>query len=264
VLQRLKEKFECKCGYKHEKGCKLRRSYSIIRDLTTIPILGFNSGRCDLTFIVKHMNKLYISDVISKGPSYLKVNYGRNSYPYPTWSFIDARNYVPPNVNLDSFAKMMGVKDIQKEIFPYEWLDSVDKLNEPSLPPIECFYNRLKNSDCDPADYEHAQQVWKEKGFRTMKDYMMYYCRLDVDIMMQGIANFRKNLWDESKLELLNYMSISQISITNCLKNYIHVELYTIPDEHCYRVINNSVYGGGCQVFEHYGSSRCDSWKDEM
>ena len=34
----------------------------------------------------------------------------------------------------------------RKGIFPYEWLDSVDKLNNTELPPKEAFYSKLKRS----------------------------------------------------------------------------------------------------------------------
>jgi len=35
---------------------------------------------------------------------------------YKDYEFLDAHNYVPPNVNLDLFGKMWGVKDIEKGI----------------------------------------------------------------------------------------------------------------------------------------------------
>ncbi|PRP75211.1 hypothetical protein PROFUN_15853 [Planoprotostelium fungivorum] len=62
---------------------------------------------------------------------------------------------------------MWGVKDIQKELFPYEWFDSLDKLSETSLPPIECFYNKLRNTLPSETEYKHAVKVWKEKQFAS-------------------------------------------------------------------------------------------------
>ena len=44
------------------------------------------------------------------------------------YKFLDARNHVPPDINLSKFAKMWGVREIEKELFPYEWFDSPTKL----------------------------------------------------------------------------------------------------------------------------------------
>ncbi|PRP73228.1 hypothetical protein PROFUN_16914, partial [Planoprotostelium fungivorum] len=99
----------------------------------------FNSGKYDLTFIITQMQKYDISPPITKTNSYMKLEYG-------AYAFLDAHNYVPPTTNLEKFGIMWGVKDIQKELFPYEWFDSLDKLSESSLPPIKCFYNKLRNA----------------------------------------------------------------------------------------------------------------------
>jgi hypothetical protein len=42
--------------------------------------------------------------------------------------FLDARNFIAPNVDLKKFGLMFGVKDIQKELFPYDWFSSVVKV----------------------------------------------------------------------------------------------------------------------------------------
>ncbi|PRP73106.1 hypothetical protein PROFUN_16426, partial [Planoprotostelium fungivorum] len=94
------------------------------------------------------------------------------------YTFLDAHNYVPPTTNLEKFGIMWGVKDIQKELFPYEWFDSLDKLSKTSLPPIECFYNKLMNTLPSETEYEHA---------------------------VKGTANYRTLLMTKNNMELLNY-----------------------------------------------------------
>ena len=34
----------------------------------------------------------------------------------------------------------------RKSVYPYEWLDSIDKLEQPTLPPIEAFFSTLSGS----------------------------------------------------------------------------------------------------------------------
>ena len=63
----------------------------------SIPILGYNSGKYDLTFIITHMQKYDISPPITKTNSYMKLEYG-------AYAFLDAHNYVPPTTNLRNLA----------------------------------------------------------------------------------------------------------------------------------------------------------------
>ncbi|PRP75561.1 hypothetical protein PROFUN_09047 [Planoprotostelium fungivorum] len=100
--------------------------------------------------------------------------------------------------------------------------DSLDKLSETSLPPIEYFHNKLKNTLPSEAEYGHAVNIWKEKQFASFGEYMMYYCRSDVELLLQGTANYRSLLMTKNNMELLNYVSVAQISYQNILKNYLN------------------------------------------
>ncbi|PRP77293.1 hypothetical protein PROFUN_05538 [Planoprotostelium fungivorum] len=191
------------------------------------------------------MQKYDISPPITKTNSYMKLEYG-------AYAFLDAHNYVPPTTNLEKFGIMWGVKDIQKELFPYEWFDSLDKLSETSLPPIECFYNKLRNTLPSEAEYEHAVKVWKVKHFASFGEYMMYYCRCDVELLLQGTSNYRSLLMTKNNMELLNYVSVAQISYQNILKNYLKHDLRTIPSQKMYNLISDSIYGGRCEVFKRH------------
>ena len=45
-----------------------------------------------------------------------------------------------------------------KQFFPYEYMDSMGKLEETSLPPIGEFYSSLANSRISTSDYQHVQK----------------------------------------------------------------------------------------------------------
>ncbi|XP_077264211.1 uncharacterized protein LOC143898524 [Temnothorax americanus] len=49
----------------------------------------------------------------------------------------------------------------RKGVFPYEYVDSVDKLRETELPPREAFYSSLTDETASESDYEHATRVWR-------------------------------------------------------------------------------------------------------
>ena len=50
----------------------------------------------------------------------------------------------------------------RKGFYPYEFVDSDDKLNYPELPPKESFYSKLSQSNISESDYSHAQNVYNK------------------------------------------------------------------------------------------------------
>ena len=48
---------------------------------------------------------------------------------------------------------------LRKGVFPYQWFNSFEKLDETSLPPKEAFYSKLYDSDISDEEYQHSQKV---------------------------------------------------------------------------------------------------------
>jgi len=89
----------------------------------------------------------------------------------------------------------------RKGIFPYEYINSVDRLNETGLPPKSPFYSKLNNTDISDEDYEHAPTVWKEFGCKTLRDYLNLYNKSDVSILADVFENFRDLCINAYKLD---------------------------------------------------------------
>ena len=67
----------------------------------------------------------------------------------------------------------------QKGIFPYDWFDSFDKIDETALPPREAFDSTLRNEKCSVEDYERAHKVWNEFNLISFYDYIaLYLCSM--------------------------------------------------------------------------------------
>ena len=75
-----------------------------------------------------------------------------------------------------------------KQLFLYEYLDSIEKLQETSLPPISEFYSSLTDSHISSSDYQHAQTVWAKTGCKTLQDYVDLYLNLDVAFLADIFA----------------------------------------------------------------------------
>jgi len=50
---------------------------------------------------------------------------------------------------------------LRNGVFPYNWLNSLEKLDQTQLPPKEAFYSKLNNSNITDDDFEHALKVWE-------------------------------------------------------------------------------------------------------
>ena len=46
----------------------------------------------------------------------------------PQFKFLDVKNYLAPGLSLDAWCKSNGC-GVEKQVFPYKWLDSYEKLD---------------------------------------------------------------------------------------------------------------------------------------
>ena len=80
----------------------------------------------------------------------------------------------------------------KKGVYPYEYMDKIEKLDEIKLPPKEAFYSKLNNSHISDKDYKHANKVWKEFNMKTMGDYHDLYLKSDVLLLADVFEEFRR------------------------------------------------------------------------
>ena len=80
---------------------------------------------------------------------------------------------------------------IRKGVYPYDYMDNFDELNETELPPVNKFYSRLYDSNVDVKDYKHAQKVWNHFDIKNMGEYHDLYLKTDVILLADIFENFR-------------------------------------------------------------------------
>ena len=61
------------------------------------------------------------------------------------FKFLDVKYYIGPGVSYDACLKSMGCR-LKKLMFPYEWLDSYEKLSHVGPVSYEDFYSSLKST----------------------------------------------------------------------------------------------------------------------
>ena len=112
--------------------------------------------------------------------------------------FLDVCSYLAPGVNYSRYLKAFGIDGEQegKSYFPYDYVDSLDRLKETSLPPYEAFYSRLRR--CNVLDegqgeaagrgrHEDLLKLWNAKGMRDMSDFLAHYNNADVVPFLQAL-----------------------------------------------------------------------------
>ena len=69
---------------------------------------------------------------------------------------------------------------LRKDVYPYDDVDCMKKLDETSLPEKEAFYYKLTDEGITDEDYQHAQTVWMEYNIESMKDCHNLYNLSDI------------------------------------------------------------------------------------
>jgi len=110
--------------------------------------------------------------------------------------------------NTDAQVDMM----LRKGVYPYDWMESIDRLDAQELPSKADFFSRLNQTQCDDADYEHAKRVWEEFGCRTFKDYHNLYLKCDVLQLADVFEGFRDMCLREYQLDPAHYVSAPHLS----------------------------------------------------
>ena len=56
---------------------------------------------------------------------------------------------------------------MRKGVYPYEYMDPWECLEETQLPPMEAFCSKLSDAHIDDEDYTHVQRAWEAFGCKT-------------------------------------------------------------------------------------------------
>ena len=143
---------------------------------------------------------------------------------------------------------------LRKGVYPYDYMDSPERLLETQLPPKSAFYSKLNNKDISDEDYTHAQKIWKEFGMKTMKDYHNLYLELDVLLLADVFENFREVCLNNYKLDPAWYLTAPGLSWDAMLRvTGIKLELLTDPD--MLMMVENGTRGGVSMISNRYSEA---------
>ena len=93
----------------------------------------------------------------------------------------------------------------RKGVYPYEYMNSPEKLKETKLPLREAFYSRLNDEDISDENDTHAQKVWETFEMKNLEDYHNLYNRVDVLLLADVFESFRDICIKNYKLDPAHY-----------------------------------------------------------
>ena len=143
---------------------------------------------------------------------------------------------------------------LRKGVYPYDYMDSVKRLNETQLPPKETFYSRLSGEGISDEDYEHTQQVWKEFGMKTLRNYHDLYNKSDVWLLADVFENFRNVCLKNYELDPAWYYTAPGLAWDAALKiTKVKLELLLDPD--MLLMVEQRIRGGISMICNRHGKA---------
>ena len=79
----------------------------------------------------------------------------------------------------------------RKGVYPYDFVDSLERLSDKKLPSKEEFCSTLNNTKISDEDYRHAQNVCNEFSMKNMSEYHDLYLKSNVLLLADVFENFR-------------------------------------------------------------------------
>ena len=257
-----------------------------------LPILGFNSSGYDIPLIKNY----FLPELTRLVPSETAIQFVKKTTRYVSitvnglgdgggFVFLDIMQYLAPGFNLDIFIKSFADDNSShKSYFPYEYLNSYDKLTETKMPPYEAFVSELRQENQLDSEYqsylvqklgvardtekdsltpeqlakapENGQEkyqklvdLWREKQWQTVGDYLKYYNVQDVVPFLIGVCNYVKEMRNKKVDVVRDAISLPGLAKQILMKHVPHRSLYYIDDPAVFTTIKRNEVGGQSIIF---------------
>ena len=143
---------------------------------------------------------------------------------------------------------------VRKGVYPYEYVDSVNRFEETSLPAREHFYSRLMDSSITEAEYAHAQRVWSAFSLSNLGEYHDLYLKTDVLLLAEIFESFRQMACQYYQLDPCHFYSLPGLA-WNAMLKMTRIELELLMDVDIYLYLEKNLKGGVAQISNRHAAA---------
>ena len=164
--------------------------------------------------------------------------------------------------NLEKYFTTEQIKLLkQKGFYPYEYMDSIEKLKDPTPPPQQAFYSKLSGKGINNYNYNHVLNVWETFKMKSLKEYHEVYNITDVLLLADVFENFRDICLKNYGLDPVYYYTAPGLAWDAMLKmTKINLELLSDIDK--LLMIEKGIRGGISIISNRYGKANNKYMKD--
>jgi hypothetical protein len=240
--------------HEKDKNCAEQKYLKFMKWLREVPVVGFNSAKYDANIM-----KLYLSGALTKSdkPDKEEVTPRKTNSMYRvitsrSLKILDVANFLAAVVDLDKWLKAYKC-NMTKGFFPYEWLDSYDKLDQDHLPPYKEWYSSLKGKNINEKQYNYCVRVWNDNNMKTMKDFLRWYNNCDVIPMVEALNRmfvfYRDKGLDMFK-DAISLPDLAYKMLLSCTPEKF--SLFKEEDKELFYLLKRNIVGGPSTIFHRY------------
>ena len=142
----------------------------------------------------------------------------------------------------------------RKGVYPYEYMDSIERFKETRLPPKESFYSSLNDEHISDEDYEHAKKVWNVFEMKSLEDYHELYNKTDTLLLADVFENIRNTCSSNYGLDPAHYYTSPGLAWDAALK-MTEVKLELLSDVDMLLMIEKGIRGGVSMVSKRFAKA---------
>ena len=140
---------------------------------------------------------------------------------------------------------------MRKGVYPYEYMDDWEKLNETSLSEKEDIYSHLNMEDITDAEYMHTEIVCKYFGIKNLGEHHDLYIQSDTLLLADVFGNFRNMCLEIYEVDPAKFLWAPGLACQAALKK-TKLKLPILTDIDMILMVEKGIRGEICHSIYKY------------